>query len=149
MAGQEGSLKMVARLNAEAERQAGEALRGAQERLTEEELQLEAVRGLLEDYESRAAFAGGQLKQLRDARVFVAQLQSGLQAQIIAVESQRRLTEAARAQWVSARMQREAVDRLIEERGAADERRRERVEQRQIDDRVRRRDSDLSTGMAG
>lgn len=149
MAGQKGSLKMVARLNAEAERQAGEALRSAQERLAEEESQLETVRSLVEDYESRAAFAGGQLKQLRDARDFVAQLQSGLQAQIIAVESQRRLTEAARAQWVSARMQREAIDRLIEERGAADERQRERSEQRQIDDRIRRRDSDLSTGTTG
>src|SRR5690606_6557361 len=101
MAGQKGSLKMVARLNAEAERQAGEALRSAQERLTEEETQLETVRSLLEDYESRSAFAGGQLMQLRDARDFVAQLQAGLQAQIITVESQRRLTEAARAQWVS------------------------------------------------
>lgn len=142
-----GSFAIVARLKAEAERQAAESLGAAQRRLAEEEAKLESVNELLEDYQRRSAeVVGGQLKQLRDARGFVERLRSALQSQTEAVEQQRRVTEAARAHWVSAKMQRDAIDRLVDERQAAEGRRRERVEQRQIDDRVGRREPDLFTG---
>jgi flagellar export protein FliJ len=149
MSNEAGSFKIVARLKAEAEKQAAQALGVAQRRLAEEEARLTSVRSLFEDYQSRSALVvGGQLKQLRDARGFVDQLRIALQAQTEAVEQQRRITEAARAHWVSARMQRDAMDRLVDEREAAEDRRRERSEQRQIDDRVRQ-EPDLFTGTTG
>ena len=140
------SFGIVARLKAEAERQAAEALGVAQRRLADEEQKLESVRELLEDYQNRSALVvGGQLKELRDVRGFVDRLRTALQAQTDIVEQQRRATESARAQWVSAKMQRDAMDRLVDERAAAEDRRRERSEQRQVDDRVARQEPDLFT----
>lgn len=141
----ECDLEIVARLHAEAERQAAAALRGAHERLDEEEARLESVRALLEEYGAQGVPVGGRLGALRDMRGFVAQLEATRQAQAAAVEGQRRVTEAARAHWVSARMQREAIDRLVEQRRAAAERSRERAEQRLVDDREASRAPDPFT----
>ncbi|MBN1240046.1 MAG: flagellar FliJ family protein [Gammaproteobacteria bacterium] len=141
-----GSFAIVARLKAEAERQAAEALGVAQRRLADEEARLESVRGLLAEYQDREHVGGAQLKQLREARSFLERLRGAVQAQTDAVEQQRRVTESARAHWVSAKMQRDAIDRLVEERAAAEGRRLERIEQRQVDDRVARQEPDLFTG---
>ncbi|HEX6993016.1 MAG TPA: flagellar export protein FliJ [Gammaproteobacteria bacterium] len=135
MSAQERSLDVVARLKGAAEREAAAALQAAERRLSEEEARLAAMRAMLEEYQ-RGAFASGRPQQLRETRNFLQQLQSGLDAQAAVVERQRRVTEAARAHWISARLQRDALERLVEEREAADERRRDRIEQKQTDDRA-------------
>src|SRR5690606_25309783 len=104
---EQSGLEAVARLKAEAERSAALALAAAERRLAEEEARLESLREMAEQYSSRWSFAGGDLQRLRDTRSFIAQLQAGVHAQTAAVEQQRRVTEAARAQWVAARLQRE------------------------------------------
>ena len=135
MPAQERSLDVVARLKSAAEREAAAALKAAERRLAEEEARLDAMRAMLEEYR-QGAFASGRLQQLRETRNFLQQLQSGVDAQAAVVESQRKLTEAARAHWIAARLQRDALERLLDEREAADERRRDRVEQKQTDDRA-------------
>jgi len=135
MSGQERSLDVVARLKGAAEREAAAALQAAERRLADEEARLAAMRAMLEEYQ-RGAFASNRPQQLRATRSFLQQLQSGVDAQAAVVESQRRLTESARAHWISARLQRDALERLVEERDAADERRRDRIEQKQTDDRA-------------
>ncbi len=135
MSGQGRNLDVVARLKGAAEREAAAALQAAEQRLSEEEARLEAMRAMVEEYQ-RGTFASGRPQQLRETRNFLQQLQSGLDAQAAAVERQRRVTEAARAQWISARLQRDALDRLVEEREADDLRRRDRIEQKQTDDRA-------------
>lgn len=135
MSGQERSLDVVARLKGAAEREAAAALKAAERRLEEEEARLTAMRAMLDEYQ-RGAFASGRPQQLRETRNFLQQLQSGVDAQTAVVESQRRLTEAARAHWISARLQRDALERIVEEREAADEERRARIEQKQADDRA-------------
>ncbi|SRR5690606_18806293 len=135
MRSQERSLDVVARLKGAAEREAAAALKAAERRLSEEEARLDAMRAMLEEYR-RGAFASGRPQQLRETRNFLQQLQSGVDAQTAVVESQRRLTEAARAHWISARLQRDALERIVEEREAADEERRARIEQKQADDRA-------------
>lgn len=134
MSEQGKSLHMVARLKSAAEHEAAAALQSAERRLAEEETRLEAVRAMIAEYQDKA-FASGNLQQLREARDFLQRLQSGLDAQIAAVERQRQMTEAARAHWISARLQRDALDRLVEEREADDARQRDRLEQKQADDR--------------
>src|SRR5690606_18094445 len=135
MSGQGRSLDVVARLKGAAEREAAAALQAAERRLSEEEARLESMRAMLEEYQ-RGAFASSRPQQLRETRNFLQQLQAGLDAQAAAVEHQRRVTEAARAQWISARLHRDALERLVEEREADDERRRDRIEQKQSDDRA-------------
>ncbi|HEY8519065.1 MAG TPA: flagellar export protein FliJ [Gammaproteobacteria bacterium] len=131
----QGGLEAVARLKAEAERSAALALAAAERKLAEEEARLTSLREMAEQYASRWSFTGGDLQRLRDTRSFIAQLQAGVQAQTAAVEQQRRITEAARAHWVAARLQREALDKVLEERAAAESRLAERREQRLVDDR--------------
>src|SRR5690606_14429104 len=135
MSGQGRNLDVVARLKGAAEREAAAALQAAEQRLSEEEARLASMRALLEQYQ-RGAFATSRPQQLRETRNFLQQLQSGVDAQAAVVESQRRVTESARAHWISARLQRDALERLVEERDAADERRRDRIEQKQTDDRA-------------
>lgn len=135
MSGQERSLDVVARLKGAAEREAAAALKAAERRLEEEEARLTAMRAMLDEYQ-RGAFASGRPQQLREMRNFLQQLQQGVDAQAAVVESQRRVTEAARAHWISTRLQRDAIERLIEERAAEDARRRDRIEQKQTDERA-------------
>lgn len=134
MSAQGKSLHMVAQLKNAAEREAAAELQDAERRLVEEEARLESVHAMINEYQ-RKAFASGHPQQLRETRGFLQQLQSGLDAQVAAVERQRQRTEAARAHWISTRLQRDAFDRLIEEREADDARRRDRLEQKQTDER--------------
>lgn len=137
--------KLVARLKGETENEAAHILRAAEQRLSEAEARLESVRALVQEYRGHGAFVSGAVSQLRDARGFMSQLQTALEEQLKVVERERRATEAARAQWISARMQREAMDRLVDKRRAVETKRRERSEQRQIDDRFMRPPVDAFT----
>ncbi|TVQ44732.1 MAG: flagellar export protein FliJ [Gammaproteobacteria bacterium] len=127
-------LDLVLHLRREQERQAGEALRTAQSLLSEEEQRLAALEGYAEEYHGRQAIGPSDPRVLRDARLFLAQLEQTRQAQGHQVLRAREAVETARARWLSARVQREAIERLAGRR--QDERRRgeARAEQRQQDE---------------
>lgn len=148
MSGHGRNIDMVARLQSAAEREAAAALQVAERRLADEEERLESMRAMIGEYQSDG-FAAGRPQRLRETRNFIQQLQTGLEAQAAAVEHQRRATEAARAQWISARLQRDALERLVDERNADDERRRDRAEQKQTDERATRYARERFVGTAG
>ncbi len=127
-------LELVLQLRREHERQAADALRTAQTLLAEEEQRLAALDGYAEDYHGRQATGRSDPRVLRDARLFLAQLEQTRQAQGHQVLRAREAVETARARWLSARIQREAIERLAGRRH--DERRRGevRAEQRQQDE---------------
>ncbi len=119
------------------ERSAAQALRAAQDRLTEAAEQLETLRGYVAEYR-RLAPSGGVLQRLRDARSFLANLERCLDAQRAAVEREQANVESVRARWRDVHVQRESMDKLAERRAEASARERLRVEQRQADEHAAR-----------
>lgn len=128
-------LALVLHLRREEERQAGEALRTAQALLAEEEQRLAALDGYAEEYHARQTIGRNTPRALRDGRMFLAQLAQTRQAQTQQVLRAREAVERARGRWLSARMQREAIERLGERRLAEQRRDDARAEQRQQDER--------------
>lgn len=136
MTRENAQLDVVLHLRREEERQAGEALRTAQALLTEEEQRLAALEGYAEEYHARPATGLRDPRALRDARLFLAQLSQTRMAQSNQVLRAREAVERARARWLSARMQREALERLGERRRVEQRRGEARAEQRQQDERA-------------
>ncbi len=127
-------LDLVLHLRREQEHQAGEALRTAQCLLSEEEQRLAALEGYAEEYHGRQAIGLCDPRMLRDARLFLAQLEQTRRAQAHQVLRAREAVDTARARWLSARMQREAIERLTGRRQAERRRGEARAEQRQQDE---------------
>ncbi len=119
------------------ERTAAQALRAAQDRLTEAAAQLETLRGYVEEYRQLAPSAGA-LQRLRDARSFLSNLEQCLDAQRAAVERERQNVESVRERWRDVHVQRESMDKLAARRAETGMRERLRVEQRQADEHASR-----------
>lgn len=131
---QYAQLEVVAGMKREEERQGAEALRIAQTKLAEEEERLHAVEIYVDEYHASTLTGTVDLRRLRGQHQFLSQLEQTLVAQRRQVSACRQRLEAARARWLSARMQRQAMEKLIEKRmdGAALDARRK--EQRQQDE---------------
>ncbi len=134
MTRQQAQLDLVAGMKREEERQAGEALRIAQTKLAEEEERLHAVELYVDEYHARTLTGTVDLHRLQSQHSFLSQLEQTLEAQRRQVSVCRQRLEAARARWLSARMQRQAIEKLIGKRGDAAAVERRRVEQRQQDE---------------
>jgi flagellar FliJ protein len=134
MKAETAQLELVLRLRREDERHAGEDLRAARERLAEEEERLLAVERYAEEYHGRELVGLRDPRVLRDQRAFLDQLRHTCQAQQRQVVLSRQVLESARARWITARMQREAIERLGEHRQAQRTVLNARIEQRQQDE---------------
>jgi flagellar protein FliJ len=129
-----GQLGIVLRLRLEEERRAAAALRDAQARLEEEERRLAAIEAYAGEY-TPGEHGGAQCARgLRDRRLFVARLVHTREAQQQQVQLARQGLEAARALWLAARLQREAIERLNERRRGEQGREQLRREQRLQDE---------------
>ena len=134
MTPQHTQLELVASLKREEERQAAEALRIAHTRLAEEEERLHAVELYVDEYHARTLTGTVDLRRLQGQHSFLTQLEQTLEAQRRQVSVCRQRLEAARARWLSARMQRQAVEKLIDKRADAAALEFRRAEQRQQDE---------------
>ncbi len=133
------SLNTVAWIKEREEEAAAEQLAAAQRQLDDELTRLEMLQSYAEDYRHSVAGPSRPLRQLRDSQRFHLELHDTLLLQQTAVAAARQRVEAARAEWISARVARGAIGKLIARR--VDERNRERlrIEQRSSDDQTLRR----------
>lgn len=134
MTRQHAQLEVVAGMKREEERQAGEALRIAQTTLAEEEERLHSVETYVDEYHASTLTGTLDFHRLQRQHQFLSQLEQTLGAQRRQVAVCRQRLEAARARWLSARMQRQAIENLIEKRTDAVAVEARRGEQRQQDE---------------
>ncbi len=135
----DAGLATVLRLKTEEERVAAASLRAAQARHDVEVAHLETAQRYLDDYRLSATTLSATTPQsnsrlLRDGHRFLLQLEQALVTQRQAVENEQRNVEFARAHWVAARVQREAIEKLIGRRSEQTEREQRWLEQRQSDE---------------
>lgn len=128
------SLQTVARLKQREQEAAAEQLAKANAQLDVELERLATLEVYARDYRSLPMRQAGQLRQLRDTQRFHLELQQTLELQQAAVAVARQEVEAARAEWIAARLSHGALEKLIARRVAERERGRLVIEQRLLDD---------------
>ena len=134
----EKSLATLAKVKRDEEGVAAQQLRAARDRLDAELERLEAVRRYADDYRGHGTGELAQWRNVLDGRRFLLQLELTIEAQRAAVDRERRNVEAARAHWLAQRLQRSAVDKLIDRRAEAARHKERRSEQRQSDEQAAR-----------
>lgn len=132
----DGSLSRLASVKRLEERTAAVALGTAQQRLDDERARLVTVQRYVGEYRGRPSDAVSGSRQLWDGQSFLLELERSLESQRAAVEREQGNVESARARWLAVRMQREAIDKLLDRRAEEAGRRRSRDEQRQTDERA-------------
>jgi flagellar protein FliJ len=143
------SLATLARVKREAEDAAAKALRAARDRLDSEQERLQTVRRYVDDYRGHGAGDALQWQRLRDGQQFLLQLEFSLESQRAVVDQERRNVETARARWLALRLQRAAVDKLIDRRVQASQAEERRSEQRQSDELAARASTRTGEGSSG
>lgn len=133
------SLETLARVKRQEERAAAEVFRLATQRFDTEIERLETLKQYAEDYRSAAFAQTTTFTRLRDGRQFMLQLEHTIDSQAAIVDRERRNAEAARAHWIAVRVQREAIDKLLERRADEAELIERRAEQRLADEFASRR----------
>ncbi|TVS18548.1 MAG: flagellar export protein FliJ [Gammaproteobacteria bacterium] len=128
------SLQTVARLKQREQEKAAEQLTKANAQLEGELERLATLQAYAEDYRSMPMRLAGQLRQLRDTQRFHLELQQTLELQHAAVAVARQEVEAARAEWIAARLSHGALQKLIARRAEERERGQRVAEQRRLDD---------------
>jgi flagellar export protein FliJ len=129
------SIETLARLKEHDERTAAEKLRAARERLDNECLKLATVQRYLREY-SATRGDSLQTRLLADRQRFRIELERSVEAQHAAVERARAQAEAARAHWSQIRAEREAMEKLVGKREAAETRRTSQADQKQSDEQA-------------
>lgn len=133
------SLETVAWIRQREEDAAAEQLALAQRQLDDELTRLTTLESYADDYRQTVAGASRPLRQLRDSQRFHLELHDTLRLQQAAVDAARQRVEAARAAWISARVSRGAIGKLIARRIDERDREQQRAEQRSSDDLTLRR----------
>lgn len=112
----------------------------AQEAMSAEESRLAELRAWWQEYaDAVAQGACGGTALLRDGRLFLGQLSEAVNRQRVLVEHARGRLEAARAQWLALRMDREALEKVVTRFRAEEERAAQRSEQLEQDECAARR----------
>ena len=112
----------------------------AQDAMSAEERKLAELRAWWREYaDALGAKPCGRTAVLRDARLFLGQLSEAVNRQQVLVEHARGRLEAARAQWLAMRMDREALEKVVTRFRAEEERAAQRDEQREQDECASRR----------
>jgi flagellar protein FliJ len=140
----EHSLAMLAKVKRDEEDVAAQQLRAARDRLDAELERLKAVRRYADDYRGHGTGELTHWRNVLDGRRFLLQLELTIEAQRAAIERERNNVEAARAHWLALRLQRAAVDKLIDRRAEAARHEERRSEQRQSDEQAARASLRLS-----
>jgi flagellar export protein FliJ len=130
-----GGIEAALRVAEQDERDIAVALRTIDARLNDEVTRLEVIERYVREYEAPAETPNAGPQALRNARSFIAQLGQTVTGQRSVIERLRRDAEQTRARWVSARLRREAMEKLIAQRADEELRHREKREQQRIDDR--------------
>ncbi len=133
------SLNTVARLNQARERQARREFAESRKHLRRQEGRLEELKEFRRQYLQRLERAGSQgmaMGQLNEYHIFLSRLDQALGQQRRLVEQCRLVVEQRRQHWLSCRVDRKAVEKLVERRTREQRRRQDRVEQQQMDERA-------------
>ena len=138
------SLATLAKVKRDEEDVAAQKLRVALDRLDAEVERLDAVGRYADDYRGHGTVEHAHWRNVLDSRRFLLQLELTIEAQRAAVERERRNVETARAHWLALRLERAAVDKLIDRRAEAARHEERRSEQRQSDEQAARANLRLS-----
>lgn len=130
------ALHALLELRREEERQAGIQFRAAQDKLDQELARLETLRSCVVDYAPAPGGAAAPLQQVMRRQQFLSRLGEAEGGQQAAVARERQSVELARARWIAARLQREAVEKLLAGRAEHRARQDERREQARQDEQA-------------
>lgn len=126
----------LVRLKGLEEQAAAERLSAARDRLDQESKNLTTLKHYLAEYSSESRPTSAQSRMLAEGHRFRHKLQQTVEAQMQAVAQAKIQAETARAHWASIRSEREAVDKLLDERRRVGRKRELSGEQRQSDEQA-------------
>ncbi|NGX16233.1 flagellar export protein FliJ [Wenzhouxiangella sp. XN24] len=128
-------LEPIARVADHREQAAAQEFGRFQEVVATQELRLAELRAWWREYaDGLEAQANRDCRALREGRLFLAQLTEAIEKQQNAVEHARRDLEAARARWVTSRMDHEALEKVVGRYQDEESREARRGEQREQDE---------------
>ncbi len=129
-------LETLIRMKDLEEQAAARGLAEARERLDHEKKNLTTLERYLAEYLAHDTTAMTRPRALAEGHQFRQKLQQTVDAQTRAVAQATRQAETAQTRWASIRAEREAVNRLVEQRRVEDRKRERAGEQRRSDEQA-------------
>lgn len=134
--------KPVLRVAESRERKAAHQLGDSQRNVQEQEAKLDELRRYHREYLERfdtAARVGISAAQLREYQAFLAKLELAIKEQESVVQHSQNLCSAHRDEWQQKYIRTQALDKVVQRCKTQERNKRERKEQKEIDDRNNQR----------